>query len=229
MEKRRYIKQEWRKNWKYLQEKLPITTGWITDGVSDDITNKEVTEEIMGLLDKAREEGFIKGVKECTEKLSKSSYEVNLQREYDRGYIEGRSFRDKWREITLYAGMVRALIRVYKWCKDEGVHEFTRKDIKNKILRNENDVARWGDWILFGAGMVYKPKGKGSWGLNMERVDQFLSGELEIPIRIAKKGKEVTIISTASIQNIPNLMDLLDEDLRYVVKYYSKPTNLFSR
>lgn len=56
MGKRRYIKQEWRKNWKYLQEGLPITTGWVTDGVSDDITNKEVTEEIMGLLDKAREE-----------------------------------------------------------------------------------------------------------------------------------------------------------------------------
>ncbi len=83
MEKRRYIKQEWRKNWKYLQEKLPITTGWITDGVSDDITNKEVTEEIMGLLDKAREEVLLELLEKKTNyKIEEVGHGYKVTQEY---------------------------------------------------------------------------------------------------------------------------------------------------
>lgn len=124
-----------------------------------------------------------------------------------------------WREINIYTGLVSALIRAYKWCLDNDRHEFSRSDIKHLILRNENDTARWGDWILFGNGMVYKPEGKGSWGLNMERVQEFLEGKREIPIKVAKRGKEFKVLEIGTIKNIKNLSDYLDGDMKYMVKY----------
>ena len=87
------------------------------------------------------------------------------------------------REIALYRGLVTALWRVYKWCRQKGVHEFIRKDVKH-LFTNENDTARFGDWVLFG-GLVYK-KGKGHYGLNLERCNDFFSGELAIPTRLWK-------------------------------------------
>lgn len=132
--------------------------------------------------------------------------------------ISGKAL--KWREITLYSGMVNSLIRVYDWCQKKGVHEFTRSDIKNSILKNENDVARWGDWVIFGAGMVYKPEGKGSWGLNMTRVKEFLDGKKKIPLRVVKRGKEIRPIEWGTIKSVKNLMSLLDDDLKYLVTYY---------
>lgn len=126
----------------------------------------------------------------------------------------------KWREINLYTGMVKSLIRVYDWCQKKGVHEFTRKEIKNKILLDENDAARWGDWIMFGSGMVYKPEGKGSWGLNMPRVKNFLDGKRKIPLRILKRGKDIRVVEWGNIKKVKNLMSMLDEDLKYLVTYY---------
>lgn len=90
------------------------------------------------------------------------------------------------RIVGLYSGMVRALVRVYYWCLKEDRHEFSRKDIKHLFRGVDNEIARWGDWIMFGAGMVYKPAGKGSWGLNMERTKAFIDGKRQIPLRISK-------------------------------------------
>jgi hypothetical protein len=135
-------------------------------------------------------------------------------------FVKELKLEDKpWREINLYAELVATLIRVYKWCLDTGRNEFKRSEIKEVLLRGENDTARFGDWILFGAGMVYKPKGKGYWGLNMERVDGFLKGEKEIPVRIAKRGKEVKVLERGTIKDIKNLSNFLSEDMKFMVKY----------
>lgn len=135
-------------------------------------------------------------------------------------FIKDLKLEDKpWREINLYTGLVATLIRVYGWCLDKGIHEFNRKDIKDVLLVGENDTARFGDWILFGGGMVYKPKGKGSWGLNMERIEKFLKGEYKIPIKIAKRNGEMKVLETGTIKDIKNLSEYLTSDMKYVAKY----------
>lgn len=125
-----------------------------------------------------------------------------------------------YREISLFSGMVRTLIAVYVWCLQNNVHEFSRKDIHNILLkRGESNVAHWGDWILFGGGMVYKPKGRGTWGLNLKRVNDFIQGKLEIPIRVKKRQSEVIVLKTGSIHDVKDLSAFLDEHHDFLVKY----------
>lgn len=65
MENKMQDSKSWRKDWKYLKEKLPLTTQWVTDGLDDWRTDKEVTEELMDFIateiSKARGEGFKEG------------------------------------------------------------------------------------------------------------------------------------------------------------------------
>ena len=126
-----------------------------------------------------------------------------------------------WRVITIYSGMVKALIRVWFWCKKNGRHEFTRKEIKDILGKNPNEIARWGDWIIFGGGMVYKPQGKGSWGLNMERVEEFIRGERAIPIKVAKgrRAGEIEVLEYGTIKDIKGLGAFLDANQQYIVEY----------
>jgi len=115
------------------------------------------------------------------------------------------------REIVLFSGMVRALVKVYAWAREKDVHEFTRKDIKH-LFTNENETARFGDWILFG-GLVYRPLGaqRGCYGLNFDRVEDFLSGRTQIPTTILKDPLKGTHEPTdyRHIKDIKNLSDLL--------------------
>jgi len=126
------------------------------------------------------------------------------------------------REVTLYTGMVKDLARVYQWCMQNRKYEFTRKEIKHLFL-SENSSARWGDWILFGRGMIYKPKGKGSWGMNLERTEFFLKNQYPIYGRvvIAPITREKHYYDKKFISEIPELKDLLDEDGSYKINYIS--------
>ena len=79
MENKMQDSKSWRKDWKYLKEKLPLTTQWVTDGLDDWRTDKEVTEELMDFIateiSKAREEG----IKEVLSKI-KEIFETNIPR-----------------------------------------------------------------------------------------------------------------------------------------------------
>lgn len=125
------------------------------------------------------------------------------------------------REVTIYSGMVRALLRVFYWCAKNKKHEFTRKEIKALFQGVDNEIARWGDWMLFGNGMVYKPEGKGTWGLNMKRVSEFIRGEREIPTRVLvdRVKDEKTYLDYKKIDEIKNLSEFLDEAKQYIVNY----------
>ena len=125
------------------------------------------------------------------------------------------------RVITLYSGMVRALIRVWYWCKKTGKYEFTRKEMKKYLNGKDNEIARWGDWIIFGNGMVYKPEGKGSWGLNMERVEAFITGVRDIPTKVSKDPTTniTTVLEKGYIHEIKNLDAFLDESGKYIAEY----------
>lgn len=124
------------------------------------------------------------------------------------------------REIALFSSMVQTLIRVWYWCKENRVHEFQRKDIKHIFNGDENVIAHWGDWVFFG-GLVYKPAGKGTWGLNMERCSNFISGKLAIPTKAYKNPLEKTVRYSDEryINEIPHISNFLDKSKQYVVKY----------
>jgi len=123
------------------------------------------------------------------------------------------------RKIAFFADMARALHKVWKWCDERKVYEFNRKEIKH-LFTNENQSARFGDWILFG-GLVYRPsgKGKGEYGLNLERVRQFFNNELLIPTIIEKKkvdGKmEYIKTNPKNLKDMPELKDLLTPQGNY--------------
>ena len=74
------------------------------------------------------------------------------------------------REASLFSGMVITLIRIEKWCKENDRHEFIRKEIEH--LLDKNTKARFGDWVYFG-GLIYS-RGKGKWGMNLDRTEQFV-------------------------------------------------------
>jgi hypothetical protein len=126
------------------------------------------------------------------------------------------------REISLFKGMSRALFRVYKWCKENGRHEFQRKDVKH-LFGGESVSARFGDWVWFG-GLVYKGK-KAHYGLNMERCHDFFSGQRQIPARIEKSSVKNEIVRVLEYQNakdIHELYQLLTEDGEYKANYIPK-------
>lgn len=122
------------------------------------------------------------------------------------------------RRIGLYKGMATSLWRVYQWCLEKRVHEFSRRDIRH-LLANENDTARFGDWVMFG-GLVYK-HGKGHYGLNMERCKKFFVGEYEIPLVIWKNPVtgELRKENYRMVNGIPSLMSMLNEKGEYVAQY----------
>lgn len=122
------------------------------------------------------------------------------------------------RRINLYLGLIIALKRVWWWCQTHGTHEFSRKDIK-PFLRNENDTARFGDLVYFG-GLLYK-KGKGKYGLNMERCQAFFQDKYPIPTVVIKDPitKMVEPRDYRTMSTIPNLMHLMSKEGQYLVGY----------
>jgi hypothetical protein len=130
------------------------------------------------------------------------------------------------REISLYSGMVRALWLVYKWCLGKNRYEFTRKDIKH-LFKNENDTARFGDWVMFG-GLIYKLK-KGSYGLNLERAEQFFAGRYRIPLRLLKNSAtgNLSKLEEGTIKDIPTILKFLNEDGEYITMYRQHDPTLF--
>jgi hypothetical protein len=125
------------------------------------------------------------------------------------------------RIITLHKIMVKSLIQVWWWCQKSNRHEFKRKDINPILEKNGTTVtANWGNWVYFG-GLVYKPDGKASWGLNMDRVGQFIRGDLSIPTKVSKNPltREIVKFDYKTIREIPSLNQYLDDNRQYIVQY----------
>lgn len=131
------------------------------------------------------------------------------------------------RGIVMFDGLIRALHRIWKWCDEKGVHEFTRKEIKH-LFAGENQIARFGDWVLFG-GLVYRPlvngkPRKGRYGLNMERVAEFFAGRYDIPKVVWKDPftGDLEAKGCINVAEVPKLIDLLDKNDEYVPMYRSR-------
>lgn len=126
------------------------------------------------------------------------------------------------REIGLFKGMVVSLYDIWQWCEEKNRHEFTRKEIKH-LLKSDNQIARFGDWVMFG-GLVYK-QGKGHYGLNMERTRDFFTGRSSIPTLIYKNPltKELRKDRYRYVGQIPSLNELLTENKEFIAKYVEQP------
>ncbi len=125
------------------------------------------------------------------------------------------------RKITLLKDMVEALKDIYKWCAINNTHEFTRKDIKH-LLKTDNQIARFGDWVYFG-GIIYK-KEKGIWGINMQRANDFLKGKIVIHTVAIKNplNGEVELSEYKKIWQVKGLETFLDEQGIFIPEYVNQ-------
>lgn len=125
------------------------------------------------------------------------------------------------RKISLFSGMVDTLKKVYEWCIASGRFEFQRKEVKH-LIQTDNNIARFGDWIMFG-GLMYRPEGlgKGWYGINRERVERFFANSYEIPTTIWKNPVtgELKKEDYQSIDRIPQLRSFLDENHQFIANY----------
>jgi hypothetical protein len=120
------------------------------------------------------------------------------------------------RVISLFKGLIVGLFEVLKWCEMKNIHEFDMKDIRH--LLDKNCYARFGDLALF--GLVYK-RGKGLYGLPVERLGAFFAGVDPIAIELEKNpmSGELTQKRWARIGEIPSLSAFLDENKRFIARY----------
>lgn len=126
----------------------------------------------------------------------------------------------KDRKIALYKGLINSLYNIYCWCGKNRRHEFTTKDVKHLLGKNEYN--RFGDLVRFG-GIVYKPKmhgesKKGLFGINMERAKEFFNGQREIPMQIVIDqitGETIEVVATGKVGDFPELSAFINKDGLY--------------
>lgn len=126
------------------------------------------------------------------------------------------------RKIQFYSGMAVMIFKIRKYCQEKQTHEFRRRDIEH-LLQSAGEKSRFSDLILFG-GLIYRPEGEGKggyYGMNIERVDNFLAGRLAINTLILKDPLQHTLehLEPRYIHEIPNLTDFLDENRQYLAEY----------
>lgn len=117
------------------------------------------------------------------------------------------------REESIYAELIEALYRVYRWCGENKLHEFDIKEIRH--LLSKVDYARFGNLIHYG-GIVYaqhKAK-RGKIGINMARAKEFFSGKRMIPYRkvIDLITGETIAETCVYVHDIPHLAQFIGED-----------------
>ncbi len=122
------------------------------------------------------------------------------------------------RQITLFKGMVWALWKVFQWCEANGIDTVQRKQFKG-LFKNENETARFGDWVYFG-DLVEKEK-KGTYKLNFASCRRFFSGIEQIPTVVWKNPVtgETTAENKRFMRDVKGISELLDKDLMYIAKY----------
>lgn len=126
------------------------------------------------------------------------------------------------RRIAMSKHLVIALLAVWKWCRENGVTKFARRDVSH-LFGNEAVTATFANWLLFG-GLLFRPEDnqkKGHYQFNVERTEAFFKGELEIPMTIWKDQLtgELSMEDFGTIDKVPDLRQMLDDDGYYVAEY----------
>ena len=71
------------------------------------------------------------------------------------------------RPVHIEKQMVAAMIDVFRWAEEKGIHEFKRSDINHITLKHGSTVnSNWG-YVSWLTGIFYHPEGKrGQWGVH---------------------------------------------------------------
>lgn len=139
-------------------------------------------------------------------------------------------------EIVLNTALVKALFSVYKYCKEKNRHEWKRVEIDHLIPKG-HVYGNFGYWQWFSTGLVYRPtsyngrdlagQGKGYWGFNLERIEEFFAGKRQVYMRIWKnplksEGDNLRFEEPGYIGDIPHISQFLDENKEFIVQYGTK-------
>jgi hypothetical protein len=123
------------------------------------------------------------------------------------------------RKIAIYEELIQDLYKIYCWCGKNKRHEFSMKDIRNMLSRN--NYARFGDLVRFG-GLVYKFSEDGrhiraQYGLNMARCREFFYNRLAIPVQITinQITNEIIDRKLLVVCQFPKLREFLDTNNIY--------------
>lgn len=129
------------------------------------------------------------------------------------------------RPVHIEKQMVAAMIDVFRWAEEKGVHEFDRKDINHITLRHGSTVnSNWG-YVSWLTGIFYHPEGKrGKWGVHRGRMIEFMHGKRRICIAAEidptkPKSENKTMLKYATIDQIPHIGEFLDENREFIVAY----------
>ena len=130
------------------------------------------------------------------------------------------------RQITLFTGMVDALWTVFRYCDRRGVNFFTRKEVKS-LFTDENQTARFGDWILFVPTMVRRDGQKGHYQIDLQLCRDFFAGRLKIPTTVLKNPLTGTLRREdyKFIDEINKLSDFLIANREFIAVYRTAPQN----
>lgn len=119
----------------------------------------------------------------------------------------------KDRKITLYRELVEELYKVYRWCGEHHVHEFSMRDIQH--LLSKSGYSTFNNLTRFG-GLIYRPEGEtvknaGKYGMHMARTRAFFRGEYKIPIQIVinqitNERMAATYVSVFDIEGIYTML-----------------------
>lgn len=139
----------------------------------------------------------------------------------------------KEKPYHLMSFMVKDLWKIYKYCKENSRHEFKRSELNVILIDSKkgatNTGANFGNWLLFGRGMMYRPetyrgrpvKGKGYWGFNLERIESFFAGDWVVWLHCYKdplkpEPENIRFEGEGTIHDIPNLTEYLNEYREYI-------------
>lgn len=123
------------------------------------------------------------------------------------------------RVIPLHQTNVVAMYRIWKWCKEKNRLLFSRDEVDH-LLNAGTMYATFGNVVHFG-GIFFK-QGKGKWGINRERAEQFFANELEVPTKVLVDHKTKEIISREdyrTLKKIPELTEFLNEEFKFEPEY----------
>jgi len=128
------------------------------------------------------------------------------------------------REISLFKGMYEALAIAFDWCKAHKTYKFEMKNIRDLIGKNE--YARFGDWVYF-SGLVFKDE-KASYGINIERVNDFLFKNARICISGWKDPLtgQFTPSRWGTRYDVPGLIKFLNDKQMFEANYTSAQLTL---
>lgn len=119
---------------------------------------------------------------------------------------------------------------VLNWTRETGRHEFKISEIKDRLTHTQ--YANLNHLIAFG-GIIYRPINKKTgkqyksthYGIDRGRANDFLRGDKLVPTQITRDRftRQRTGEANGSVDDLPNTLDLIDDDGVYTHPSFARP------